>query len=87
MKLDIGENDKVKICKSNLKLKILKLLTSTFINSELKGFSMNISDNSLKPFQLNSNLTKETIREALWDNIADSIDTDHRERWNTLFEE
>lgn len=86
MQLDVGESDKLKMCKSKLKLKITKMLTNTHINSDLKGFTRGLEENSLQPFQLNSNSSKETIRDALWENIADSCGDENRRRWENLFE-
>lgn len=85
VKLDVGENDKIKVAKSKLKLKLIKLMTKTYINEKSKGFTVNISNLETNLIQLNKNNTKELNRDQLWNNIGRS--TVHVERWSSLFEE
>lgn len=84
MKLDVGENDKIKVAKSKLKLKLIKLMTKTYINKDSKGFTVNISNLESNPVQLNKNNSKELNRDQLWNNIGRS--TVHVERWSSLFD-
>lgn len=82
IKLDVGENDKLKVAKSKLKLKLIKLMTKTYINKNSKGFTVNISNLEANPIQLNKNNSKENNQVQLWNNIGQS--TVHFERWKSL---
>lgn len=83
IKLDVGENDKLKVAKSKLKLKLIKLMTKTHINKNSKGFTVNISNLETNPIQFNKNNSKEINQVQLWNNIGRS--TVYFERWSSLF--
>jgi len=72
VRIEVGENDKLKIAKSRAKLSLVKTLSKTFLNSEGKGFSMNADCSDSRSFQLNLNNSREVNRETLWNHIGQS---------------
>lgn len=71
--------------KPKLKLNLFKLVTKTLINSEMQGISFNLGEDvKLNPIQLNNSWSRDTVRDILWKNIADT--SENTVTWNSLFD-
>lgn len=83
VKIEVSDNDKLKLAKKKTKLALMKHLTSTFVNSEDKGYALNPLDLQLQPFQLNKNKSRQVNREVLWRCVGQCAQ--HNETWEQLF--
>lgn len=83
IKLEVGDNDKLKMAKSKLKLALTKSLTMTYVKEDSKGFTINVADAAINKLQLNRSNSKETNREIIWNNIG-QVSSHHSDKWAQL---
>lgn len=84
IKIEVSENDKLKLAKNKTKLDLSKNLLRIFINSDDKGFTLNPIDWQLKLLQLNKSNSKQVNREILWKSLSQSSRYNHE--WQQLFD-
>lgn len=87
IKVDADDADKGKVLKVQLRLKIMKSLLQCHINRDMTGFFLVSGENSLKPLNITTTISREMIRNIFWDNCksATTQNSDIAEQWNSLF--